>query len=136
LEKVFLLHEEFHRPPEKMRVERLSRHLYDIVKLAEAGYADKALADPDLYRTIVDHRYIFTRVGGVNYNLLQPNTIDPLPIPAVVEAWKVDYQKMVEQMIYEASPPSFKEVIRDIEILKNRINQLPWRLNKEYPLKD
>lgn len=30
LEKLFLLHEEFHRPTEKMRVDRLSRHLYDV----------------------------------------------------------------------------------------------------------
>jgi hypothetical protein len=32
LEKIFLLHEEYQRPAEKRRVERLSRHLYDIEK--------------------------------------------------------------------------------------------------------
>ena len=30
LEKIFLLHEEFQRPKEKMRSDRLSRHLYDV----------------------------------------------------------------------------------------------------------
>jgi len=30
LEKIFLLHEEFQRPKEKIRIDRLSRHLYDI----------------------------------------------------------------------------------------------------------
>ncbi len=30
LEKIFLLHEEFQKTPENMRVERLCRHLYDI----------------------------------------------------------------------------------------------------------
>lgn len=38
LEKIFLLHEEFHRPPEKMRVDRLSRHLYDVSKLAKTDW--------------------------------------------------------------------------------------------------
>ena len=35
LEKVFLLHEEYQRPAEKRRVERLSRHLYDIEKISQ-----------------------------------------------------------------------------------------------------
>jgi hypothetical protein len=33
LEKLFLLHEEFHRPAEKMRVDRLSRHLHFEMRL-------------------------------------------------------------------------------------------------------
>ena len=48
LEKVFLLHEEFHRPQDKMRVDRLSRHLYDVVKLARTEIAYKALNDKEL----------------------------------------------------------------------------------------
>ena len=43
LEKLFLLHEEFHRPTYKMRVDRLSRHLYDIYHLIKAGIAAKAV---------------------------------------------------------------------------------------------
>ena len=133
LEKVFLLHEEFHRPIEKMRVERLSRHLYDVVMLANTEFAEKALSDPGLYQTIVDHRHSFTRVGGVNYNLLQTNTIDPLPIPAVLASWRADYQKMVEQMIYESSPPSFEEILSKLRSLKERINNLSWKFDKQYP---
>ena len=33
LEKIFLLHEEFQKPTEKIRVNRLSRHLYDVYSL-------------------------------------------------------------------------------------------------------
>jgi hypothetical protein len=44
LEKLFLLHEEFHRPSEKMRIDRLSRHLYDIYHLTKAGIADRAIS--------------------------------------------------------------------------------------------
>lgn len=133
LEKVFLLHEEFHRPIERMRVERLSRHLYDVVTLAKTEFAEKALSDPSLYQTIVDHRQAFTRVGGVNYNSLQPQTIDPMPRPEVLDAWRADYQKMVEQMIYEPSPPSYDEIISKLRSLKERINNLFWKLDKKYP---
>ncbi|KAA6301230.1 MAG: hypothetical protein EZS26_002619 [Candidatus Ordinivivax streblomastigis] len=49
LEKIFLLHEEFQRPAEKMRVKRLSRHLYDLERLSRTQYAQKALNDKYLY---------------------------------------------------------------------------------------
>lgn len=40
LEKIFLLHEELQRPKDKRRVTRMSRHLYDIERISEAGYLD------------------------------------------------------------------------------------------------
>lgn len=77
LEKLFLLHEEFHRPADKMRVDRLSRHLYDVFHLTQAGVAARALSDKDLYETIVAHRYKFSRVGEVDYNLHHPKRLIP-----------------------------------------------------------
>ena len=35
LEKIFLLHEEFQKTAEKIRVDRLSRHLYDLYALSK-----------------------------------------------------------------------------------------------------
>jgi hypothetical protein len=72
LEKIFLLHEEFSKPKEKIRVERLSRHLYDVYQLSQTKFADIALQDKELYETIVKHRLKFTKVGDVDYNLHQP----------------------------------------------------------------
>jgi hypothetical protein len=63
LEKIFLLHEEFQKSQDKIRVERLSRHLYDIEKLSQTEYADIALHDTDLYNTIVKHREKFTPIS-------------------------------------------------------------------------
>lgn len=133
LEKVFLLHEEFHRPQDKMRVDRLSRHLYDVVKLARTDIAYKALNDRELYETIVEHRQKFTRVGGVDYNLHQPQTIDPIPLPEILDAWRADYNTMIQQMIYETNPPSFDQMIAELTELRNRFNALTWRLNNVYP---
>lgn len=134
LEKLFLLHEEFQRPQEKVRVDRLSRHLYDIVKLARTDFASKAITDKHLYETIVEHRQAYTRLGGVDYNLHQPQTINPIPTPKFLDAWKDDYKTMVEQMIYEENPPSFDEIISELIKLKNTINALPWRFDKKYPI--
>lgn len=133
LEKIFLLHEEFQRPPEKIRVDRLSRHLYDIVKLSKSEFAKKALSDPLLYATIVEHRYKFNRVGGVNYNLHQPQSINPIPTEEYIEAWKADYQTMIEQMIYEVNPPTFDDIIDVLTALKNSINSLTWKFEMKFP---
>jgi hypothetical protein len=134
LEKIFLLHEEFQRPPDKMRVDRLSRHLYDVVKLSKSEFAEKALTNQELYETIVEHRYKFTRVGGVNYNLHQPQSINPIPKDEVIEAWKSDYKTMIEQMIYEQNPPSFEQIIEDLMLLKTRINNLTWQFKMDFPI--
>jgi len=64
LEKIFLLHEEFQRPDEKIRVDRMSRHLFDIYKLATSPFAEKILSNQELYAEIVHHRQLFTKLGG------------------------------------------------------------------------
>ena len=126
LEKLFLLHEEFHRPAEKMRVDRLSRHLYDIYHLTKAGIAEKAINDKELYETIVAHRYKFSRVGEVDYNLHSPKTLNPIPVADKMEEWKADYAKMKEDMIYEENKPSFEDLINNLNELRTKLQALKW----------
>lgn len=134
LEKIFLLHEEFHRPHDKIRVDRLSRHLYDVYRLIQSGFALKAIEDRELYETIVKHRYKHTRIGGIDYNLHQPQTIDPVPITKFIDEWKADYRTMQEQMIYGESP-SFESMIDAIRnFTANKINRLEWKMDVEFPV--
>ena len=132
LEKVFLLHEEFHRPEEKMRVDRLSRHLYDIYHLTNAGIAEKAINDKELYETIVAHRFKFSRVGNVDYNVHHPKTLNPIPIDAKIDEWKADYAKMKEDMIYEENKPSFEDLINNLEGLKNKLKVVDWNFELKF----
>ncbi|GET25519.1 nucleotidyl transferase AbiEii/AbiGii toxin family protein [Prolixibacter sp. NT017] len=133
LEKLFLLHEEFHRPHDRIRVERLSRHLYDVYQIIQSEFALEAINNKELYETIVRHRYLHTRIGGINYNLHQPQTLNPVPIPKFMSAWEEDYKTMQEQMIYGDSP-AFTAMINEIEdFTKNRINQLPWKMKVKFP---
>ncbi len=69
LEKIFLLHEEFQRPKEKVRVDGMSRHLYDIYQISKTPTAGKALEDKALYETIVKHRYNDTRIDNLLWGL-------------------------------------------------------------------
>lgn len=126
LEKVFLLHEEFHRPSYRMRVDRLSRHLYDIFCLTQAGVAKSAISDKGLYETIVAHRQKFSRLGEVNYDLHHPHTINPIPPKDVIDDWEADYIRMKEDMIYDVTKPSFEDLIRNLEKLRVNLQEVGW----------
>lgn len=134
LEKLFLLHEEFHRPIDKMRVDRLSRHLYDVYQLTKAGIAENGINDKELYQTIVEHRYLFSRVGGVDYNSHNPKLLNPIPIAEKIEEWKSDYAKMKEDMIYEESKPSFEDLINNLQELRERLQGVVWTFELEFPI--
>lgn len=125
LEKIFLLHEEFQKPTNEIRVNRLSRHLYDIERLMNTEYAENALTDKELYNEIIQHRMVYTKISGIDYNLHQPATLNPLPPDSVILNWKNDYKKMQQDMIYGDSLP-FEELIEQIKKLKERINQTEW----------
>ena len=134
LEKIFLLHEEFNRHKEKMRVDRLSRHLYDVHYLTKSGVAEMAIHNKELYETIVKHRHKYSRVGGVDYNKHNPKTLNPIPISEVMDEWKADYAKMKEDMIYEDPKPTFENLIENLNELKTQLQKLDWKFELKFPV--
>lgn len=123
LEKIFLLHEEFQQPHKKIKVERKSRHLYDLEKLMDTGFAKAALADKELYQAIVEHRRTITPLRGIDYSNHTPDKINPIPPDSILGAWEKDYIAMQESMLYKPSLP-FDKLIARLYELKARINQL------------
>ena len=129
LEKAFLLHEEFQRPPDKMRSERMSRHLYDLERIMDTDHGHEALKDPELYNNIIDHRMTFTRMDGVDYGTHQPDKIDFIPPQNIIKEFEKDYKGMRESMIYGDSL-TFDKLIERMEELRNRfraINKKPTK---------
>ncbi len=129
LEKLFLLHEEFSRPVEKIRVDRLSRHMYDIYHLSRKADIIRAIEDKDLYETIVSHRHKYAKIGSVDYNQHNPKTLNPLPHPDFVKAWADDYKTMQNEMIFEQKPPSFEDLIANIKQLKDKLSSTSWEFS-------
>ena len=122
LEKLFLLHEEFQRPNKKIRVKRLSRHLYDILQIANTGYAERAMNDRELYMNIVKHREQFSRLGGVDYRTHFPPNLKPIPPDDILTLWEKDYKTLQNEMIYGKSLP-FDQLIDEIRKIVKQINQ-------------
>lgn len=123
LEKIFLLHEEFQLPHEKIKVNRLSRHLYDIEKIMDTGYGELALKDQLLYQHIVEHRKMITPIRGIDYSNHAPEKIVIVPPKELISAWKKDYEIMQQSMIY-GNALIFEDLMAKISELNTRINKL------------
>lgn len=121
LEKIFLLHEEFSQDKAKIRINRLSRHLYDLEKLMDTEHGKAAINDTDLYNGIVTHREKFNPLRGLNYANHIPGKIKIIPPKTVIKEWERDYLAMTQNMIY-GDPLNFDNLIRRIQELQERIN--------------
>jgi len=128
LEKIFLLHEEFQKPSENIRVERLSRHLYDIDRLITT-YGPHVLENRILYQEIVAHRRSVTPLRGIDYSRHKPEFIDCIPPEGIAPEWKKDYIVMQEQMIFGPSH-SFEDLVQNITNFRIQINALNWNLEE------
>ena len=121
LEKAFLLHEAL----QKGRVHslRMTRHLYDLHKLMDTEFAQDALSDENLYRTIVEHRSIMVREKGVDYSTHRPSQINFVPENEVVDLWKDDFKNFQESFIYGQSIP-FGVLLERMKELRNRFHAM------------
>lgn len=123
LEKIFLLHEEFSQHTTKIRIDRLSRHLYDLEKLMDTEHGKAAINDTDLYKGIVAHREKFNPLRGLDYANHIPSKIKIIPPNSVIKEWEKDYQAMTQNMIY-GDPLNFDKLIKRILELQERINAM------------
>lgn len=123
LEKLFLLHEEFAKPSSEIRIERMSRHLYDVSRIMQTDIADEALSDETLYNSVIEHRQKFIGLKGFNYDTLGKKTLKIVPTGEVREKWEADYKNTVLNMVM-GEAPSFDEIISRLEELNERINRM------------
>ena len=124
LEKLFLLHEEFKKPNDKIRVERLSRHLYDITKIYNSEHKDKAY-NLELIVSIIEHRERFNGMRGVDYDTLYPPNLNPIPPDDFIKDWEDDYKTMQTNMIPENSP-KFTALLETVNKATQEYNALKF----------
>ncbi|MDR0506079.1 MAG: nucleotidyl transferase AbiEii/AbiGii toxin family protein [Dysgonamonadaceae bacterium] len=121
LEKAFLLHEALQKG--RIHSERMTRHLYDLHKLMDTDFAKDALADTELYKTIVEHRSIMTREKGVDYSTHRPSQINFVPQNEVIDLWRDDYRYMNDTFIYE-QPIPFETIMARMKELQQRFREI------------
>lgn len=122
IEKVLLLHEEFSKPINRIRTDRLTRHFYDLDKMMEAGFGEKAIVDDELFETIVQHRKTVTPLRGIDYSNHKKGKLKIIPPIEILTNWEDDYKTMQEHMIVGESL-NWKDLLESIKNIENRLNQ-------------
>lgn len=123
LEKIFLLHEEFQK--ENPRSKRMSRHLYDLERLMDTEYGKDALNNKSLYDEIVNHRSVYNKIDGIDYEMHSPYTLDFLPPSHLIDEWRKDYEVMSDQFLYhQENRMTFEVLIERMKELLRRVRLL------------
>jgi hypothetical protein len=123
LEKIFLLHEEWQK--NNIRVDRLSRHLYDLERLMDTEHAIKAFKDKELFYHIVQHRSTFSPLKGIDYANHKPSLIQIVPPDKVIADYENDYYVMQENMFVGESK-AWDVMLKRLTQLQKRIRGLDW----------
>lgn len=121
LEKAFLLCEEYQK--DEPRTHRMTRHFYDLEKLMQTPYVEKALSDVSLYKEIVEHRRKFYHVGYVDYDKELPANIQIVPSKELMPAYEADYNEMQKSFIY-GNALGFNELIERIKSLQTKFRNI------------
>ena len=106
---------------------RESRHWYDLVRLDDKGYADKALADHNTAIDVAIHKHWFFRANDsagerIKYKEAVSGDLQLLPDCELGAALKDDYTRMQESGMLLPSSEPFEDLMQRCEDLQNRAN--------------
>ncbi|NYT38965.1 nucleotidyl transferase AbiEii/AbiGii toxin family protein [Allopusillimonas soli] len=122
-EKATLIHVECHRPDLRVGAERLSRHWYDLARLADHEVGRKALADTELLRDVLHIKETFYRSGFSHYELCQVGGLRLIPDAALLRTLQQDYQAMLGAQMFYGKTMTFDHIVERLSALEREINR-------------
>ena len=121
-EKATLVHVECHRRRLADRPDRLSRHWFDLMRLAAHDIGRAALQDRALLADVVRHKKVFFHAGYARYDDCLDGRLRLVPDPDQVPGLRADYDAMRAAGIVGADAPGFDETIERIRVLEADAN--------------
>jgi hypothetical protein len=118
-EKATILHSHHHREGTHSG-ERISRHYYDLVRLADSRHGAAALNDIDLLEHVVEHKKLFFPSAWAHYDSARPGSIRLLPREDQLRSLRMDYERM--RGMFFAAPPTFDAMLEHLRVLEDQIN--------------
>ena len=126
-EKVTLIHVECHRPTLKPSAERLSRHWYDLARLADHELGQQALLDTELLRDVLRIKETFYRSGVSHYDRCIAGGLRLIPDPSLLTALRQDYQAMLAAQMFYGETLVFETIVERLRELEAQINRFDYR---------
>lgn len=123
-EKATLIHSECHRPrdAQKPGPDRVSRHWYDLIVLADHDIGRKAVRDRELLYSVVTLKSIFYRSSFANYPACVERQFRLVPDDTSLAILSADYAAMVKEGMFLSDPPTFESIIKRITELEAALN--------------
>ena len=114
---------------QRIRGERLSRHWHDLVRLDDAGIAQKAIADQELACAVARHKSKFFRekdAAGtwIDYMAAVSGNLQLVPEGAFGKGLAEDYGRMLTDGMLLDDGESFEHLMHRCRELQARVNQL------------
>lgn len=103
-----MIHVECHRPSLRPSAERLSRHWYDLARLADHEVGQQALQDTELLRDVLRIKETFYRSGFSHYDRCATGGLRLIPDAPLLQALRQDYQAMVAAQMFYGDTLSFE----------------------------
>ncbi|QWT42252.1 nucleotidyl transferase AbiEii/AbiGii toxin family protein [Dickeya dadantii] len=122
-EKATLIHVECNRPGLRESAERLSRHWYDLARLADHDIGHQALNDVALLRDVLNIKETFFRSGFSHYDRCLTGELRLIPDAALLDALRQDYQAMLNALMFYGEILSFDDIVERLTRLEQQINQ-------------
>jgi len=114
---------------QRSRGERLSRHWYDLVRLDDTGYAEKALADRALALSVARHKSMFFRErdaagNWVDYEAAVVGGLQLAPEGLAYRALSDDYDKMLSDGMLLDDEEQFDDLMERCAEIQRKANGL------------
>jgi len=119
-EKATILHEQYHRDDNYVSADRMSRHYYDLFKLANTPLAERAITNRELLAQVIENKKLFFKRGAANYDDALVGNLRLVPSEPRIAKFKQDYRKM--DIMFFGDPPKFDDIIVSLRQLENTIN--------------
>jgi hypothetical protein len=125
-EKATLIYAEINRPSQRgaERLERYSRHWYDLAMLADSKVGERALEDRDLLASVVQVKSQLFRVRGVDYAACLRGGMRLVPDGSLLQVLEKDYKDMIDSSMFYEDPPSFSGILGRLSTIETRINSI------------
>jgi len=120
-EKITILHREAFRSEGNLIPPRMSRHYYDVDRMAKLGILDRALTEPELLTQVADFKAKFYPQKWARYELARLGSLRLIPPETALKALERDYSAM-GGMIY-GEHPNFAELMENIAKIEQKLNQ-------------
>ncbi len=123
-EKATLIHVECNKHKPRERFDRLSRHWYDISKLADHEIGTTAMTDLSLLEDVVKYKKAFFNSAYAKYEDCLNGNLRLYPSnDEMRQKLKEDYVQMIDSGMFREEPPTFESIMERMRDLEFRINK-------------